>query len=96
MEDYGSVKVNEIRNEREFYRAVRDYSSRVWQWGAPFDEDFDCEMTPDELVEVLEERIQWVKAHKKAVERYLQKQGGSRWLRVVGGSVTESKDPSGE
>ena len=54
------------------------------------------EMTPDELVEVLEERIQWVKAHKKAVERYLQKQGGSRWLRVVGGSVTESKDPSGE
>ena len=96
MEDYDSVKVDEIRDEREFYQAIKEYSSKVWQWGATYDDDFDGEMTPDELVEVLEQRVQWVKAHKKAVERYLQKQSGSRWLRVIDGSVTGPQDPSGE
>ena len=97
MEDDGSVKVDEIRDEREFYQAIREYTSKVWQWGAPYDDDdFDGEMTPDELVDVLERRVQWVKAHKKAVQRYLDKKSGTRWLRVIEGSVTGSQDPSGE
>ena len=80
------MKMDEIRNEREFYQAVRDYSSRVWAWGAMIDDDYDSEITPDELLELLEERIEWVKAHKRAVDRYLQRQGGMRWLRVIEGS----------
>lgn len=90
------MKVYEIRNEREFYQAVRDYSSRVWQWGASMDDDFDSEMTPDELLELLEERIKWVKAHKEAVDRYLQRQGGMRWVRVIEGSASDSQDQPSE
>lgn len=90
------MKVYEIRNEREFYQAVRDYSSRVWQWGASMDDDFDSEMTPDELLELLEERIEWVKAHKEAVDRYLQKQGGMRWIRVIEGSASDSQNQPSE
>ena len=47
------MKVDEIRNEREFYEAVRDYSSKVWQWGATVDDDCDSEPMPDELLELL-------------------------------------------
>ena len=90
------MKMDEIRNEREFYQAVRDYSSRIWAWGATREDDFDDELTPDELLELLETRIEWVKAHKKAVERYLQRQGGMRWLRVIEGSASESPDRPGE
>ena len=88
------MKVDEIRNEREFYEAVRDYSSKVWQWGASLDGDCHSEPMPDELLELLEERIRWVKAHKKAVERYLERQGGLRWLSVIEGGGTERKDRS--
>jgi len=90
------VKMDEIRNEREFYQAVRDYSSKVWQWGASMDDDFNSEMTPNELLELLEERIRWVKAHKRAVDRYLQKQGGMRWLRVIESSASDSHDRPSE
>ena len=90
------MKMDEIRDERDFYQAVRDYSSKVWAWGATIDDDYDSEITPDELLELLEERIEWVKAHKKAVDRYLQKQGGMRWLRVIEGSASESHDQPSE
>ena len=90
------MKVDEIRNEREFYEAVRDYSGKAWQWGACLDDDIDGELMPDELLALLEERIQWVKAHKKAVNRYLEKQGGQRWLRVFDGAKAETRDRSGE
>ena len=91
------MKVDEIRNEREFYEAVRDYSSKVWQWGASPDYDDDTtEPMPDELLAILEERVQWVKAHKKAVDRYLARQGGTRWLRVFDGAKTETRDQSRE
>jgi hypothetical protein len=95
-EDCDSVRMDEIRNEREFYQAVRDYSSKVWQWGASMDDDFNSEMTPNELLELLEERIRWVKAHKRAVDRYLQKQGGMRWLRVIESSASDSHDRPSE
>ena len=88
--------MDEIRNERDFYQAVRDYSTKVWAWGATRDDDYESELTPDELLELLERRMEWVKAHKKAVDRYLQKQGGMRWLRVIEGSASESHDQPGE
>ena len=86
QEDCGSVKVNEIRNERELYQAVSEYSSNVWQWGGYCAEGFDGEPAPDELIAILESRIAWVKAHKDAVDHYLNRRCGPHWVRVIDGS----------
>lgn len=86
------MKVDEIRNERELYEAVRDYTSKVWHWGGYTDDDDDNEPAPDELIAVLEQRIAWVKAHKEAVESYLNRRCGPHWVRVIDGSGAKAKD----
>jgi len=50
--------------------------------------DDDCEdlPTPDELIEILYQRIAWVKEHKKAVDNYCRKRGGVTWFRVINGN----------
>ena len=80
------MKVGEIRDERDFYEAVREYTNKVWQWGAHLDEDYKIEPTPDELIEVLKNRVKWVEAHKVAVDTYLRKRRSPTWVRVIDGS----------
>lgn len=80
------MKSREIRDEREFYRAVNEYTGKVWSWSAHCDDDLEIEPTPDELIAILEERIRWVKEHKERVERYLRKRSGPAWVRVIEGS----------
>ena len=80
------MKVSEIHDDREFYEAVSDYSSKIWQWGAHLDDDSDGQPTPDELIEILSERLEWVKEHKKAVDKYCRKRGGATWFRVIDGT----------
>ena len=58
------MKTSEIHDDREFYQAVHEYTTKVWHWGAHIDDDYDNEPTPDELIEMLNERIEWVKDHK--------------------------------
>lgn len=84
------VKVSEIRDDREFYEAVNDYTNRLWQWGAFGDEDFDSTPTPDELIELLNERIEWVKEHKKAVDKYCRKRASVTWFRVIDGAGNQA------
>lgn len=83
---------NEIRDDREFYEAVREYTSRLWEWGAIRHGEDESERTPDELIELLNKRIAWVQAHKKAVDHYLRRRSGPTWVRVIDGSSVE---PSG-
>jgi len=83
------VECREIRDERDFYKAVNEYTGKVWSWGAHCDDDFETEPTPDELIAILEERIRWVKEHKALVERYLRKRSGPAWVRVIEGSGTD-------
>ena len=80
------MDVHEIRDEREFYEAIRDYTRNAWQWVGFGDDDADTECTPDELIEVLQERIRWIEAHKREVDRYLRKRNGPTWVRVIDGS----------
>lgn len=85
------MKVSEICDEREFYAAVREYTSNVWQWGAHLDDQYEAEPTPDELIDILTERVRWVKAHKDAVDHYLQKRSAPpTWVRVIDGSKADS------
>lgn len=84
------MQVDEIHDEREFYEAVIEYSNKVWQWSAHIDDDFECPPTPDELIEMLQERIAWVQQHKKAVDKYLRKRNGPTWVRVIDGRGADS------
>ncbi len=86
------MKLNEIHNDREFYEAVREYTSKVWTWHAHIDDYQEVEPTPDELIEILEERVAWVKAHKRVVDRYLRKRSGPTWIRVIEGSSPDPAD----
>ena len=63
----------------------------MWQWGAHLDDDFGCQPTPDELIDLLNERIQWVAEHKKAVEKYLRKRNGPGWVRVIDGAREQAR-----
>ena len=83
------MRVHEIRSQREFYDAIHDYSRKVWHWGAEDQGEDGNEPTPDELLELLEQRIEWVKAHKKAVDTYFRKLHGPTWVRVIDGSKTD-------
>ena len=83
------MKVSEIRDERDFYEAIRKYTSKVWQWGAHHEDSYDIEPTPDELIEILKERVRWVEAHKDAVDAYLRKRQGPTWVRVIEGSKND-------
>lgn len=85
------MSVSEIHDEREFYQAVRDYTDNVWQWGAHNDDDYDCEPTPDELIKLFQKRIEWVKEHQKAVEKYLRRREGPTWFRVIDGSGDQAR-----
>ena len=80
------MKVSEIHDERELYEAVSDYSSKIWEWRAHIDDDFERQPTPDELIAMLNERIEWVKEHKKAVDKYFRKRGSVKWFRVIDGT----------
>lgn len=80
------MKSREIRDERDFYRAVNEYTGKIWSWGAHCDDDLEIEPTPDELIAILEERIRWVREHKELVDRYLRRRSGPNWVRVIKGS----------
>ncbi len=80
------MKTSEINDDRQFYKAVHEYTHKVWRWGMHVDDDYDIEPTPDELIAMLNERIEWVKDHQRAVEKYLRKRGGPNWVRVIDGS----------
>lgn len=82
------MEVHEIHDEREFYEAIRDYTRKAWQWVGFGDDDADTDCTPDELIDLLYERIHWVEAHKRAVDRYLRRRQGPTWVRVIDGSKT--------
>ena len=84
------MKVDEIHDDREFYEAVHDYANKVWNWHGHVDDEFEIEPTPDEFIALLETRIEWVKAHKKAVDDYLRRRNGPTWVRVINGSKAES------
>ena len=84
------MKTSEIHDDREFYQAVHEYTTKVWNWGAHVDDDYDNEPTPDELIGLLNERIEWVKEHKRSVDKYLRKRGGPNWVRVIDGSRADS------
>ena len=84
------MKTSEIHDDREFYQAVHEYTTKVWNWGAHIDDDYDNEPTPDELIGMLNERIEWVKEHKRSVDKYLRKRGGPNWVRVIDGSRADS------
>jgi len=80
------VNVSEIHDERELYEAISDYSRKIWRWEAHMDDDCEDLPTPDELIEILYQRIAWVKEHKKAVDNYCRKRGGVTWFRVINGN----------
>lgn len=80
------MKLRDIRDDRDFYQAVNEYTSMVWRWSAHVDDDAEIEPTPDELIGILEERIRWVKEHKRVVETYLRRRSGASWVRVIDGS----------
>lgn len=84
------MKVTEIHDDREFYEAVHEYATKVWDWRAHVDDDCDIEPTPDEFIAILERRIEWVKEHKRIVDRYLRKRNGPTWVRVIDGSRADS------
>ena len=85
------MKFKEIQDDREFYKAVHEYSSKVWNWRAHLDDNCEVEPTPEELIMILEARIIWVKEHKRTVDKYLRKRTGRTWARVIDGSRV---DPS--
>lgn len=84
------MEVKEIRDERDLYRAVREYAANVWRWGAA-EIDEEHEPTPEEFIEILTERIEWVKAHSAAVDRYLRRRIGRTRIRIVDGSREEPR-----
>jgi hypothetical protein len=86
------VKVDPISSERELYQAVSDYTNKVWQWNGCLDDDYAGEPTPEELIALLESRIAWVKAHKAAVDGYLNRRSGPHWVRVIDGSNSGTED----
>lgn len=86
------MKVPKIRNDRDLYRAMSDYSSRVWEWHAHLDEDFETEPAPEELIQLLKDRIDWVRDHEAAVNRYLLKRNRAMWYKVIDGSGEAGND----
>ena len=88
------MKIDPICNDRELYQAVHEYMSNVWRWGGDTDGEFGSEPSPDDLITLLESRIAWVKAHKEAIERYLNRRCGPHWVRVIDGSNAGAKDRS--
>lgn len=86
IEGCSNMKAIQISNDKQFYQAVMDYSSNVWQWRGHDDDDFENDPTPDELIQILSERIEWIRQHKSAVEKYLLKRRGPTWVRVIDGS----------
>jgi hypothetical protein len=89
-EDGCGVKRGKISDDREFYKAVRDYTSNVWGWGAHRDDDYEYDPTPDELITLLNERIEWVREHQREVDKYLRRRAGPTWVRVIEGSGQHS------
>lgn len=87
---YSAVKIPEIRNDHDFYQTVHAYTRKSWQWGIGVDEDIDgddCEEpTPDEMIRILQSRIEWVKSYSASIDKYLQRRNGPKWFRVVEGS----------
>ncbi len=79
------MKVPDIKNDKDLYRAISEYSSRVWEWRGHLDEDYEQEPTPDEFINMLKERIRWVREHTSAINRYLLKRNRASWYRVIEG-----------
>lgn len=84
------MKMREIKNDKELYRAVKEYTSITWQWGvSEFDDEFEPE--PHELIEILNERIEWVKAYSAEVDRYLRRRRGPTWFKVLDGTQDRAR-----
>ena len=83
------MEVSKIEDERQFYQAVSEYARKVWDWNAHVDDDFENEPTPYEFIAVLEKRIERIKAHKYAADRYLRKRNGPSRVRVIDGAGTK-------
>jgi len=84
------VAVKEIEDDRQFYQAVREYANRIWEWRGYGDDECGDDPTPEEFIELLEERIEWLRDHKRAVDRYLRKRSGPTWIRVIDGTGADS------
>lgn len=81
--------VGEIQDEKEFYAAVSEYIDKSWHWGVNCDEEGVYEPAPQQLIEILNKRIEWVKAHSAAVDKYLRHRNGPSWYRVYDGALKE-------
>ena len=84
------MTVKEIEDERQLYQAVCEYTNKIWEWRGFGDDDCDGEPTPDEFIRILEERIEWIRDHKRAVDQYLRKRNGPTWFRVIDGTGANS------
>lgn len=81
------MEEDEINDEDDFYAAISQYANKTIFWnvrrgGSP--------PTPDDVIEILNDRIEWVEQHKRAVERYLRRRNGPMWVRVIEGSGDKS------
>ena len=83
------MKMPEIHDDRAFYEAVHEYANKVWDWRAHVDDDYATEPTPDEFIAILEQRIEWVKEHKRIVDQYLRRRNRPTWFRVIDGSSVD-------
>ncbi len=87
---FKAVDVPKIENERDFYKAISEYTEKTCSWQSWYEDDYIREATPDEMIELLQSRVEWLKAHKRAVDRYLRKQAGPHWVRVYENPKVES------
>lgn len=76
----------EINDEEAFYAAVSRFATMAMIWNI---RRTGNTATPDEVIEILNERIEWVEQHKRAVEKYLRRRKGPTWVRVIEGSGDE-------
>jgi hypothetical protein len=81
--------VKEIRDENELYAAMSEYIEKSWHWGIDCYEDGVNEPAPQQLIEILNKRIEWVKAHSAAVEKYLRRRNGPTWYYVIDGTLKD-------
>jgi hypothetical protein len=79
----GSMEEDEINDEEEFYAAVMLFAHKTIFWSVRAGGQTP---TPDDVIDMLNERIEWVQRHKRAVERYLRRRNGPTWVRVIEGS----------
>lgn len=80
------MEEDDINDEEEFYAAVTLFAHKTMFWSV---RRAGSTPTPDEVIEILNDRIEWVEQHKRAVDRYLRRRKGPTWVRVIEGSGDE-------